>query len=212
MLLSSVHGSRLGRCSHRPSRCHQQARHLVADGEGGGGGRAGGVEDVQGARARDEAEVLHQLAARGHGLGAHAGTAGFEVGFANLGDEPLQRGAEQLFAERTLHFLPAHALVFAHEAPQAAERERVEQVARVEIRFAIALAREGEHGVRTGLDAAIDCDPRVVQRLGRSGIGRGAGGQACRPAGQLEAAQISGAGQVLRWRGGGFLVASAAFR
>src|SRR5258708_6298352 len=50
-----------------------------ANGKRGGGGWAGGVQDVEGLAPVHEGEILHEIAVGGHGLGAHARAAGFEV-------------------------------------------------------------------------------------------------------------------------------------
>src|SRR5262249_5120808 len=98
----------------------------------------------------------HQFAVRGHGLGAHAGAAVFEVLFANVRHELLQGFAEKLFAEGTAKFIEAHAFVFADKAPESRKREGVHKVGEIEISLAITFAGKGEHSVGAGFDAAVN--------------------------------------------------------
>src|SRR5436190_19769139 len=101
-------------------------------------------------------EILDQRAIRCHRLGANASAAGLEVVLANLRHQPLQRLAEQTFAERTFQFLPTHPLVLSEKPPETGETQRVSKVSQVDIRFAIAFASEGQNRVRTRFNAAFD--------------------------------------------------------
>ena len=121
----------------------------------------------------DEGEVLDELAGGFHGLGADAGAAGGEVGELEGGDEFLQGGAEEAAAPGAADFLPAHGLMLGHEAPEAGEGEGVEEVAGVEVLFAVAFAGPGEDGVRPGLDAAVDEAGEVDAEEGEAGVGDG---------------------------------------
>src|SRR5439155_22864836 len=68
----------------------------------------------------------------------------------------LQGFTKRAPAERSFEFLPTHPFVFAEKPPKPGERQRVEKVGGVEVSLAIALAREGEDGVRSGFDAAVN--------------------------------------------------------
>ena len=47
-------------------------------------------------------------------------------------------------------------ILIALARPQAGESQRVPKVTDADVRLRVALAREGEHSVRSGLDAAVD--------------------------------------------------------
>ena len=51
---------------------HDPADDFLRDGEGSGGGGAGGVDDMEGAGGLDHVEILKERAVAGHGLGADA--------------------------------------------------------------------------------------------------------------------------------------------
>src|SRR5450759_5672328 len=69
---------------------------LRADGQRCRGGRTRRVEHVQRVGARDQAEVLHQLALGRDGLRAHAAAAGYQIGGLDLGHQALERAAEDV--------------------------------------------------------------------------------------------------------------------
>jgi len=61
-----------------------QRADLLADGKGGRGAWGRGVEDMNGAVAFSDDEVVDQRAVGGDRLGAHSGAAGHEVAFADF--------------------------------------------------------------------------------------------------------------------------------
>ena len=52
------------------------ADDFLGNGKRGGGGGAGGVQNVEGAVAADEVEILNEFTAGGHGLGTNTSAAG----------------------------------------------------------------------------------------------------------------------------------------
>ena len=71
-----------------------------ADGQGGRRRGRGGINDMQNAGRLLEMEILDQFAVGGHGLGADAGAAGFQILFADFRHQSLQRAAEFAPGER----------------------------------------------------------------------------------------------------------------
>ncbi len=59
---------------------------FVTDGERGGGGWAGGVEQVECLFAFDDEEILDEVSIGKHGLGADAGAAPGDVGGLDFRD------------------------------------------------------------------------------------------------------------------------------
>ena len=72
---------------------------MATDRQGGGGGGAGRIEDVQSVIAGDDVKVLHEVALRCHGLGAHSSAAWSEVFRLDFRDESLEGLAETFGAE-----------------------------------------------------------------------------------------------------------------
>ena len=62
---------------------------FATDGQTVGGRGAGGVHDVEGAQAGQEAKILDQFPVARNGLGADAGAAGGGVFFAQIGHQAL---------------------------------------------------------------------------------------------------------------------------
>ena len=87
---------------------------------------------------------------------AHARSAGNQVVRLDLGNQPLQRSAEQLAAEAAAELIPAGAAVFPEKSPQSGKGKRVGQIGEVDIVFGVTFARERQHRVRSGFDAARD--------------------------------------------------------
>lgn len=146
---------------------------FLGDGEGGGGGGTGGVDDMEGAGFLDHVEILEDRAVVGHGLGADAGAAGREVLGADSGDEFLEGLGEEGFAEGAAAFVPDHGGVAAEEIPEAGEGEDFGGFAGVDVGFAVAFAGEGEDGIRTGFDAAVDEAGEVDAEEGEGWVGDG---------------------------------------
>jgi hypothetical protein len=113
-------------CISKQNRCREliqpdAADDFLGDGEGGGGGRAGGVDDMEGAGFLDHVEILEERAVARHGLGADAGPAGGEMLGADVGDEFLKGFGEEGFAEGAAAFVPDHGGVLAEKIPEAGE-------------------------------------------------------------------------------------------
>ena len=90
------------------------------------------------------------------GLGANSGAAGFQVRKPNLRYQALQRLAKQTRAERPLQLGPTHATMFCQESPKPGETQGVEEVAQVDIRFAITFTSKRQHCVRPGFNPPVD--------------------------------------------------------
>ena len=93
--------------------------------------RAGRIHHVQLAFALNEVKIVHQRALRRHGLRTHARSAWNQVVRLDLGNQPLQRTAEQLAAETAADLIPARLAVFPEKSPQSGERKRVGQIREV---------------------------------------------------------------------------------
>ena len=128
---------------------------------------------MQGAGFLDQVEILEKRAVARHGLGSDARTARSEVLGADFGDEFLEGGGEEGFAERAAAFFPGHRGVAAEEIPEAREGENFSGFARVDIGFAVAFAGEREDGVWPSLDAAVDEAGEVDAKEGKSRVGHG---------------------------------------
>src|SRR4030095_10994922 len=67
----------------------------------------------------------------------------------------------------------ARRRIAAQEAPEARESQRIRQVAEVDARLRVPLAREREYRVRTRLDPAVDHPREVHAEEGEGRIGHG---------------------------------------
>lgn len=128
---------------------------------------------MQGAGFLDHVEILEKRAGARHGLGADAGLAGGEVLGADVGDEFLKGSGEEGFAEGAAAFVPDHGGVAAEEIPEAGEGEGFGGFAGVDVGFAVAFAGEGEDGIWSGFDAAVDEAGEVHAKEGKGGVGDG---------------------------------------
>lgn len=144
---------------------------MIADGEGGGGGWARGIEDVEGVWALEDVEVLDEGAVGEHGLCTDACAAGEEMVRLDGGDEFLEGLAEALFAEGAGELCKGHLRVFAEEVPQAWEGESVEGIVEGDVGFGVSFAGEGEHGIGAGFDATVDEASEVDAEEGEGGVG-----------------------------------------
>jgi len=116
-------------------------------------------------------EVVDEGAVACEGLGAHAGAARGEIGLGDLGDERGARAGEGDAAEGSPLLRNPRAPVLARHLPEAGPAGDLERVAHVEARARVALAREGEHGVGAGLDAALDATGEVHAEEGERRVG-----------------------------------------
>ncbi len=146
---------------------------FLSDGEGSGGGRAGGVDDMEGAGFLDHVEILKERAVAGHRLGSDTGASGGEVLGADFGNEFLEGLGEEGFAEGAAAFVPDHRGVAAEEIPEAGEGEDFGGFAGVDVGFAVAFPRESKDGVRAGFDPAVDEAGEVDAEEGEGGVGHG---------------------------------------
>src|SRR5206468_518398 len=101
-------------------------------------------------------------------------SAGRQIVRPDLRHEALQRPAEQLAAEGPPQLVPGHGRVLPQEAPEAAIAQRVEEIAGLDVGFAITLARERQDRIRSGLNPAVNQaremdaekgEPRVGNRI-----------------------------------------------
>src|SRR6185295_9475336 len=96
--------------------------NALADGEGRSGAGGWGVQDMNGPLTFFDDEVVDQSAAGGDRLGAHAGTAGDEIVFANLRQKFLQRAHESFLTQGTIELAEASLPIFCRDRPEAFER------------------------------------------------------------------------------------------
>ena len=136
--------------------------------------RGRGVEHVDHPLRLDDAEVVDRLAVRVHRLGPHAGPGRVNVLPAELRNQPLQRLQERPLAERPVHLgqRPCRSTCGPSARSRGSRASATRPAAEAGPR--VALAAEGEHGVRPGLDAAVDHsrevdaeerEPRVGHRV-----------------------------------------------
>lgn len=146
---------------------------LFSDEEGCGGSGAGCVEDVDEAVLVGDFEVVGEGAVSAKGLGSDSGSSsdeliGFEVGHQALEgvDEGGLVGAAPDFSETGLP-------VVSGEAEEAGPGEGVGGVADVDVAPAVALTLEGEDGVGSGLDGAVESAGEVDAEEGEGRVGDG---------------------------------------
>src|SRR5579872_5855431 len=123
--------------------------------------------------ARDETELLHQLTGRRNGLRTDARAARVEIVWLDLRNQAAQRLAKQIAAERAAQLEPGGGGIAPEETPEAAVGECVEEIARVEIGFAISFARRGQDRIGSGFDAAANQAREVHAEEGEARIGHG---------------------------------------
>ena len=136
---------------------------------------------MQRIRPRDEAEVLQRspsgaIACARTPEPPGARSSGWISGTSRCSD---RQNSSRLNDRRSSY----HAIdgYLPQETPEAAVGQRVEQVAGVEIGLAVALARERQHGVRPGFDAAVN-QPREVHAQERETADRARGRSDAAPA------------------------------
>src|SRR5665811_1060966 len=109
---------------------------------------------------RDRAEVVDNRTVIGEGLGAHAGRPEADLVAADRREVALQLADVGPLREVSPHLRHTHPPVADRESLEPAVGERAGEVAQVEVGAPVALAGEGEDGVRTCLlytsDAADD--------------------------------------------------------
>src|SRR6187402_3319090 len=108
-----------------------------------------------------DTEVVHHFPIGAEQHGTHARAAGLKVLHGERGDQSAKRFQEELLAEGAAVLIQAIAPVLEEELPRTAIGERVPCIGETEVRLAVALALEGEHGVRPALDTSI-CHAREV--------------------------------------------------
>src|ERR1041384_1921443 len=118
-------------------------------------------------------EVVEQRAVRRNRLRAHARAARLPVVDPDRRHQALPRSGEGALAERPVLLLESHAPVASRDRAEAGEGKRLPEIARVEIGFAVALAREGQHGVRARLDVAVDRAREMYAEKRKAGVGYG---------------------------------------
>src|SRR5437868_3241026 len=99
--------------------CH--LTNLLADGEGCRGARRWCVEDVNAFAALFDDKIVHQRAAGGYGLRAHAGAAGNEIALADFRQQLLQRAHKSRLAERAVELTKTGLPIFARDRPKTLE-------------------------------------------------------------------------------------------
>ena len=142
-----------------------------SDGKGCGGGGRRGVADVEDVPVSADVEIIEQPAVAVAGLGADAGAAGLEVGGGDFGDETLKGLDEGAFAERSFEFAETGSPVFAGDDSEAGPKEGFERVPQVELGLAVGFTAQGEHGVGSAFDAALDHAGEMDSEKGKGRIG-----------------------------------------
>ena len=79
-----------------------------------------------------------------------------QVIFSYFGDELLKALDERTFAHRTQHLHDPISVIPPRQIPKTRERKGFKQVGTVDVRPAIALALEGEHGIGPGVHGVIN--------------------------------------------------------
>ncbi len=121
----------------------------------GGRGRRR-VEHVHLAARGLHQEVVDQPAVAAQRLRAHPGRRRHQVAGGDAGHEPRQAAGERVPGQRAPDLGGAGHQVLRGEPPQARPGEAVRDVAHRHVRPGVALARQGEHGVRARVHVALD--------------------------------------------------------
>lgn len=111
---------------------------------------------MKGIAALDDEEIVHELSVGQESLSPNPGLARLQIGGLNLWNQSLQSADKKRLAERTLHLHPTFAHMLAGQLPKARVGESVTQVASRKVRLAVSFAFEGQNGIGTGMDRAID--------------------------------------------------------
>src|SRR5205814_8390887 len=73
----------------------------------------------------------------------------------------LQRTHKRRFTPGAPHLARADAPILERQLAKAGERQRLQEVAQIDVRLTIAFTSEGEHGIRPALNTALN-HPREV--------------------------------------------------
>jgi len=147
---------------------------MAGDGEGGRGAGGWSVEEVDLAGFLLEAEIHEEGTVAMDGLRADAAAAfAGDVFHADFGDEALQVFQEDCFAEGVFQLTQCGAGVFFQKPIEAGKREGLPRIAQGDVGAAVALALEGEHGIRPGFNAATDHARKMHAEKWQRGIGNG---------------------------------------
>lgn len=85
----------------------------------------------------------------------------------------MERSAEELEAEGAADLVASHGWVADEEAPETGKAKRVPKVGDGDVGPAVSFAGEGEDGVGSGFDAAVDEASEVNTEEGEGGVGDG---------------------------------------
>src|ERR1035441_2195572 len=118
-------------------------------------------------------KILHQFSVQQHRLGADARAAGLQILRANFRHEFLQRARELRFGKGAANFITAHAWILDEKFPQAGVKKRFGEIAQVYGSPLVAFARKGEHGIRSGLNAAVDQPREMDAKKRKLGVEHG---------------------------------------
>ncbi len=122
---------------------------------------------------RDDVEVVHQSSLGIDRLRPHAAPRPAQILGTQLGHQALQVVDEDALQQRPPDLVGAGAPEAGGEAPEARPGGDARRVAQRDVAPAVALALQGQHGVRPGLDAAVYHQGQVHSQEGKAGIGHG---------------------------------------
>src|SRR5262249_58380665 len=122
---------------------------------------------------RADQEVVDQRSVRKERLGAYAGGGGSEMALLDRGEKALERPRESPLRQRPQDLRAPGSEVPRRETPEARIAEDVEHVAHVHVAPGVALAGEGEHGVRATLDSPADRPREVDAQEREARVGHG---------------------------------------
>ena len=97
---------------------------------------------------RNKLKIVHQCSVLINGLRPDSCTGINEVFFPNRGKKLLECANKSGFIERPIHLCKTCSPILLCHPPETREANLVENVSRVESRFGVAFAFQGESGVR----------------------------------------------------------------
>src|SRR5262249_32130930 len=127
-----------------------------ADVERGRGCRRRRVTNVDYALALQDQEIIDHRSIARHRLCAYTAFGGTQVLLAYLWRQPLKATDKAPLAEAPPHFADAGAPIFLRQPQEAGKCQCVDRVCKREIAFPIALAREGQNGIRSAFHARVN--------------------------------------------------------
>jgi len=119
----------------------------------------------------DESEIVGQPPIRVERHGADARTSGMHVLGTQLGQELLEGANESRFNERTVVFLGTGGPILEDEFPKTGIGGHLNGIGEIERGLGIAFTGEGENGIGSGFDSAIDVQREMDAEEGEARIG-----------------------------------------